>query len=179
MHSGPAASPASPAVLLDRDGVINRRRPDFVRSWAEFEFLPGALEALRRLRAAGSRVVVLTNQSAVGRGLLGHDQLDLIHARMRAAVEDAGGRIDAVLACVHAPRDGCGCRKPAPGLFHRAARELRVDLGRSVMVGDARTDIEAARAAGCDAVWVGPEAVPGHATTAHDLLEAVRLVSGC
>src|ERR671931_161763 len=93
------AEPRRPAVLLDRDGVINRRRHDHVRSWADFEFLPGSLEALRRLARAGERVVVLTNQSAVGRGLIGLQELDDLHRRMRATVAEASGHIEAVLAC--------------------------------------------------------------------------------
>jgi len=171
------------AVLVDRDGVINVRRPDHVRSWAEFEFLPGSLEALRRLRSAGERVLVLTNQAAVGRGLIGAPQLDEIHGRMRAAVEASGGLIDAVLACVHRPDDGCHCRKPAPGLFYQAARERRVDLRRSVMIGDAWSDVQAAHAAGCRAVWVGPDAAAaaaaGCVAVARDLLEAVTLLREC
>jgi D-glycero-D-manno-heptose 1,7-bisphosphate phosphatase len=170
---------AGRAVLLDRDGVINRRRPGHVRSWAEFEFLPGALEALRRLRVAGERVLVLTNQSVVGRGLIAAAQLDEIHRRMCAAVEGAGGRIDAVLACVHSPAERCGCRKPAPGLFVHAAEALGVDLGRSLMIGDAWTDVEAARAAGCPALWIGPDAVAGPVPSARDLLDAVTLLPEC
>jgi D-glycero-D-manno-heptose 1,7-bisphosphate phosphatase len=171
----------SGAVLLDRDGVINRRLPGHVRTWAEFEFLPGSLEALRRLRLAGERVVVLTNQSAVGRGLIAADQLDEIHRQMCVSVDAAGGHIEAVLTCVHAPADGCACRKPAPGLFLRAADELHVDLGASVMIGDASTDVEAAGAAGCAAVWIREDAERplGPILTAPDLLRAVALLHPC
>jgi len=172
------------AVLVDRDGVVNVRRPDHVRSWAEFEFLPGSLEAMRRLRRAGRRVLVLTNQAVVGRGQMSAGELDEIHDRMRAAVAAAGGGIEGVLACVHRPEDGCRCRKPAPGLFHRAADEMRVDLGRSVMIGDAWSDVQAAHAAGCRAVWVGPdaaarEAEAGPVPIARDLLDAVTRLGEC
>jgi len=171
----------SPAVLLDRDGVINRRRPEHVRSWDQFEFMPGCLAALRLLRARRARVLVVTNQSVVGRGLIAEAQLRQIHHRMCEAVERAGGLIEAVLACVHAPTDGCGCRKPAPGLFLRAESELLVDLGRSVMIGDSRSDVEAALAGGCGAVWIGPDRGPAAAParTAGDLLEAVTLLGAC
>ena len=174
----------SPAVLVDRDGVINVQRPDHVRCWADFEFLPGSLEGLRRLRSAGERVVVLTNQSVVGRGLIDAARLDEIHGRMRAAVEAAGGLIDAVLACLHGPDDGCRCRKPAPGLFFRAAAERHVDLRRSVMIGDTWIDVRAAHAAGCRAVWVGPDAAAagaraGRVPVARDLLDAVTLLREC
>jgi D-glycero-D-manno-heptose 1,7-bisphosphate phosphatase len=171
----------TPAILLDRDGVVNRRLPEHVRSWSDFEFLPRSLAALRLLRGAGARVVILTNQSVVGHGLIDRAQLDEIHRRMREAVERAGGLIEAVLACPHAPRDGCGCRKPATGLFLRAEAELHVDLPRSVMIGDSRTDVEAARAAGCDAVWVRGDDRTGaaEAPVATDLLHAVALLGAC
>jgi D-glycero-D-manno-heptose 1,7-bisphosphate phosphatase len=155
------------------------RRADHVRSWAEFEFLPGSLEAMRRLRSAGERVLVLTNQAAVGRGQMSPGELDEIHDRMRAEVEAAGGLIDGVLACVHRPDEGCRCRKPAPGLFYRAAGEMRVDLRRSVMIGDAWSDVQAAHAAGCRAVWVGPDAEVGSVPVARDLLDAVTLLREC
>ncbi len=143
------------AILLDRDGVINRERPDYVKSWSEFEFLPHALPALATLNRAGATVVVVTNQSAVGRRLISEEQLAQIHDRMCAEVCAAGGNIDGVYACVHAPDDGCRCRKPGTALFDRVAVELGIDLRESVMVGDAVTDIRAAQAAGCRPVLVG------------------------
>src|SRR5579864_1861439 len=145
-------------VLLDRDGVINRMRPDYVKRWEELELLPGAVEALARLTGAGCRLVVLTNQSAIGRGLLTGEQLDQIHERLDAVVARAGGRIDAYLVCPHTPQDGCACRKPAPGLLLRARDELGIDLARAVLVGDQPSDLDAARAAGCRAILVDPDA---------------------
>jgi histidinol-phosphate phosphatase family protein len=144
-------------VLLDRDGVINRMRPDYVKRWEEMELLPGAVEALARLSRAGCRLVVLTNQSAIGRGILTHEGVDEIHQRLDAVVKEAGGRIDAYLVCPHAPADACACRKPAPGLLLRARDELGVDLGRAVLIGDQPSDLEAAEAARCDAILVDPE----------------------
>jgi histidinol-phosphate phosphatase family protein len=147
-------------VLLDRDGVINRGQPGHVRSWAEFEFLPGVLGALRDLERCGVRVIVITNQSVVGRGLITDADLDAIHLRMCDEVASAGGRIEAVLACRHHPDAGCACRKPRTGLFETASRQLGVSLPDSVMIGDSRTDIEAAVAAGCgQAILVGVEPV--------------------
>lgn len=142
------------AVFLDRDGVINRNRRDYVTSWAEFEFLPGVLDALARLRAAGRRVIVVTNQSAVGRGLLAGEELERLHERMRAAIAAAGGAIEEVLVCPHHPQSGCTCRKPRPGLLLTARDKLGVDLRRSILVGDHVTDLAAAAAAGCAAVLV-------------------------
>jgi len=143
-------------VLLDRDGVINRMRPDYVKRWEELELLPGAVEALARLSRAGCEVVVLTNQSAIGRGLTTRKQIDEIHRRLSAVVAQAGGRIQAFLLCPHTPVDGCACRKPAPGLLLRARDELGIDLARAVLVGDQLSDLEAARAAGCPAILVDP-----------------------
>jgi histidinol-phosphate phosphatase family protein len=167
----------APAVFLDRDGVINRRRPDHVKSWDEFEFLPGVLPALAELRALGATVVVITNQSAVGRGLLSSLELRVIHQRMLAAIRDAGGHVTAVYSCLHAPADGCACRKPRPLLFQRASTDLDIALSDSIMVGDSATDVEAARAAGCRPVLIGGNGSPIDADIlrAADLSEAVTL----
>lgn len=134
--------------------MINRNRHDYVRAWAEFEFLPGALAALARLKGAGRRVIVVTNQSAVGRGLVEAGELARLHNRMREAVAAAGGEIEEVLVCPHHPASGCTCRKPRPGLLLTARDQLGVDLRRSVLVGDHVTDLTAAAAAGCAAVLV-------------------------
>jgi D-glycero-D-manno-heptose 1,7-bisphosphate phosphatase len=144
-------------VFLDRDGVINRRRDDYVKEWREFELLPGALEAIARLTAAGREVVVITNQSAIGRGLMSEETVSEMHARLSDLADEAGGSIRAFLVCPHTPWDGCECRKPAPGLLHRAHSELGVDLRDSVVVGDQPSDALAAAAAGCPALLVGPE----------------------
>lgn len=143
-----------PAIFIDRDGVINRNRPDYVKSWAEFEFLPGAIEALRRLCEPGWPIIIVSNQSAVGRGIVAQQTVDEIHARMVAAIRRAGGRVDDVLYCPHAPQDRCDCRKPQPGLLYRAAERHNIDLSRSYMIGDAACDVEAACAAGCAPVVV-------------------------
>jgi len=144
----------SPAVFLDRDGVINRRRPDHVKAWEEFEFLPGVLAALATLRSMNTPVVVVTNQGAVGRGLLSAEALGRIHTRMLQAIRAAGGHVEAIYACLHAPAENCRCRKPAPTLLQRASLELGITLPASIMVGDSRSDVEAARAAGCRPVLI-------------------------
>ena len=137
------------AIFLDRDGVICHNRDDYVKSWAEFDFLPGALAALARLADSDLKVVVITNQSAINRGLTSVRAVEEIHERMLRRVGAAGGRIDLVLYCPHRPDEGCECRKPRPGMLLRAAEMLELDLSRSFLVGDARTDLEAGRAAGC------------------------------
>ena len=137
---------AIPAIFIDRDGVINANRPDYVKSWEEFEFLPGSLEALVQITALNWPVVVISNQSAIGRGLVSASSVAEINTRLCLEVEQAGGRIAAVYICPHRPDDGCDCRKPRPGLLHQAALALDLDLSRSYLIGDAESDILAALA---------------------------------
>ena len=136
------------ALFLDRDGVILENRLDYLRSWEAAAFIPGALQAIARLRDLPLRIVIVTNQSAVGRGLVPADQVGAINLRMVEAVEHAGGRVDAVYMCPHHPEAGCNCRKPRPGLILQAAEELGLDLPRSTLVGDALSDLQAGHAAG-------------------------------
>ena len=142
------------AVFLDRDGVLNQNRADYVRSWEQVEFLPGVFEAMQRLAGSPFVVVVVTNQSAVGRGLMAVEGLAAINGGIVQQVQQAGGRIDAVYACPHRPDQGCTCRKPRPGMLLQAAQELGIDLARSYLVGDAVSDMEAALSAGCQPVMV-------------------------
>jgi D-glycero-D-manno-heptose 1,7-bisphosphate phosphatase len=109
---------------------------------------------MAHLTANGFRLVVASNQANIGRGLISTAALDDIHARMLTAVNAAGGRIEAIYVCEHLPEDGCECRKPRPGLLLRAAADLDFDIARSVVVGDARSDIEAAAAAGSRSLLV-------------------------
>ncbi len=139
-----------PAVFLDRDGVLNVvLRGDYVRSMAQFEWLPGALEAIARLTAAGWPVVVVTNQSGIAKGLYTRADLEGIHEAMRRELEEHGGRVAAFYHCPHRDEDACDCRKPLPGMLLRAARDLDLDLSRSFFVGDSEIDMQAGRAAGC------------------------------
>jgi len=174
------------AVFLDRDGVINRKAPEgeYVTRWSEFAFLPGALDALRALAGAPVRVVVATNQRGVARGRMTAGDLAAIHARMRGAVLEAGGRIDAIYHCPH-EAGTCTCRKPAPGLIERARTELAdLDLTGAALVGDSESDVEAGRRAGLRTVLLadpgGPRAVATDADhVVPSLLDAARwLVSG-
>ena len=142
------------AIFLDRDGVINALRPDHVTAWNAFQFLPGALAAIRQLSLLDLPIVVATNQSAVGRGLLSADGLADIHRRMVAQVELAGGRIDLVVHCPHTPEDECLCRKPELGLFQDAAERLNMNLTESYFVGDSPSDLGAARQLGMTFVLV-------------------------
>ncbi|MFI5271429.1 MAG: D-glycero-alpha-D-manno-heptose-1,7-bisphosphate 7-phosphatase [Ktedonobacterales bacterium] len=141
-------------VFLDRDGVINRNRAGYVKHWDEFSFLPGARQAIARLTRAGYRLIVITNQACVGKGLLPNAALDDLHRRMLREIGLAGGRIETVLYCPHRSDEGCPCRKPAPGLLLRARDEYGVDLRRAVLVGDSLTDMRAAGAAGVPSILV-------------------------
>lgn len=149
-----AGRPARAAVFVDRDGVINEERREYVTRWSEFRFLPGAVEALVALSQAGLRVLVITNQSAIHRGLASRDDVRRLHRRMIASVARAGGRVDGVYVCPHRPDEGCACRKPRPGLLLRAAARHRLDLARCYLIGDKLSDIAAGLAVGCRCILV-------------------------
>lgn len=143
-------------IFLDRDGVINRNPPNkgYVRKWAEFTFIPNSRKAIRELTESGYRIIVVTNQSGIGRGLYSEEDLADIHARMVAEISKAGGTIDAVYYCPHRPDAGCECRKPKPGMLMRAAREHDIELSSAYLVGDFPTDIEAGKSVGMTAFLV-------------------------
>jgi D-glycero-D-manno-heptose 1,7-bisphosphate phosphatase len=141
-------------ILLDRDGVINRERADYVKGWDEFEFLPGVLAALAQLATLNVPIVVITNQSAVGRGIVSPQTIHDLHQRACQIIEANGGRINDFLICPHHPDLGCSCRKPKPGLLFQAAAKYQLELAKCVFVGDAVTDYQAAEAAGCPAILV-------------------------
>lgn len=143
-------------VILDRDGVLNVERSDggYIRHWSQWTWIPGALESLGMLSAAGMQISVATNQACVGRGLIAQDELDAIHARMVEEAARAGGVINRVLVCPHLPDAGCACRKPAPGLLVNAIESARAPRHATVLVGDDVRDLEAARAAGIAPVLV-------------------------
>ena len=139
-------------VFLDRDGVINRERPGYVKSWSEFQFLPRSLEALKLLALHGYRVIVITNQSVINRKMVTEADLRKIHDNMTAAVAAHGGDIEAVYYCPHIPEDGCNCRKPEPGLIYQAKADSEQDLSDTCMVGDSLKDIQCGRRVGCGKV---------------------------
>jgi D-glycero-D-manno-heptose 1,7-bisphosphate phosphatase len=159
------------AIFLDRDGVINANRPDHVKSWDEFAFLPGAFDALRRIAASDFAILVTTNQAAIARGLTTDAAVREIHRRMSTEVARAGGRIDAVYYCPHLPDENCDCRKPQPGLYARGAREWDVELARSYVVGDAMADIVAAQAIGAVPILV----LTGRGREQYEVLKANNL----
>jgi histidinol-phosphate phosphatase family protein len=140
---------APPTVVLDRDGVLNRRPPkaEYVRSPEAFVWLDGALDALCRLHEAGYRVVVVTNQAGVNRGAMSLADLEAVHDRMRTDAAGSGGSIDAIYVCPHGWDEACACRKPKPGMLYQAQHELQLDLSRTLFIGDDERDAEAAHAA--------------------------------
>jgi D-glycero-D-manno-heptose 1,7-bisphosphate phosphatase len=143
-------------LILDRDGVLNEEAPDhgYVMRPADFKWLPGVLPALAMLSQAGLRLSVATNQSAVGRGLMTAQQLDLVLAAMRTQAQAAGANISAVYCCPHAPEQHCDCRKPAPGLIRAAIQEAGIPAVQTLLIGDDVRDVQAALAAGVTAVLV-------------------------
>ena len=141
-------------VFLDRDGVINENRPDHVKGWDEFRFLPGAPEAIARLTRSQVRVFVITNQAVVNRRLVPVGVLEDVQRRMLRAIEAHGGRVVDIAYCPHRPDELCACRKPRPGLILDLAAKHRLDLRDAVVIGDALTDVEAGVAAGCRTILV-------------------------
>lgn len=135
-------------VLVDRDGVINHDSDAYIKNPAEWIPLPGSLEAIADLTRAGFDVVVITNQSGVGRGLFGLGELARIHAKMQSEVNAAGGRIAGIFFCPHRPEENCDCRKPQPRLLLQAAEEFGVTLQGVAFIGDKQSDVQAAIAAG-------------------------------
>ena len=137
-----------PAIFLDRDGVIIENRPNYVRSWADVCFLPGALHTLAEIKTLPYKIVIITNQAGIGRGLIPLQTAEEINARLIQEIETTGGQVDGLFMCPHKPDDGCDCRKPQPGLILQAADKLDIRLEDSLMVGDNLSDIQAGRAAG-------------------------------
>ena len=175
------------AAFLDRDGVINIDHA-YVHRWEEFEWVEGVLEAARRLSEAGYLLVIVTNQSGIGRGYYTEEDFERLNREVRRAFEEVGAPLAGIYFCPHHPvkalepyRMECGCRKPAPGMLLEAARDLNIDLSQSLMVGDKVSDMQAAQAAGVPVrILVGTDgkaepALEAPATqTAKNLFEAVR-----
>ena len=131
-------------VFLDRDGVINKDIPgDYVKFWEEFKFLPGVKKAMKLLKEHKLRVIVITNQSVVGRGIISEAKLKEIHKKMVEEIAKTGGSIAAIYYCPHRPDENCNCRKPKIGLFEKAAKDFKINFKKSWMIGDNQKDIEA------------------------------------
>jgi D-glycero-D-manno-heptose 1,7-bisphosphate phosphatase len=147
-------------VFLDRDGVLNEKMPEhrYVTRWEEFRVLPGVPEALRRLSEAGLRVVVVSNQRGIAKGLYTAADLEAMHAQFQRLLALEGARIDAFFICPH-EADECNCRKPLPGLFEQAVAQFpEITAASSVMIGDSPTDIEFGRRLGMKTIFVEGDA---------------------
>lgn len=141
-------------IFLDRDGVINENRSDYVKSWDEFCFLPGSKEAIAMLTNANHRMIVCTNQAGIARGKLSVETVEEIHSRMVAEIAKAGGRIERIYYCPHGKDENCFCRKPRPGMLLRARSELDIDMNNAMFIGDSISDMRAASAAGITPILV-------------------------
>jgi D-glycero-D-manno-heptose 1,7-bisphosphate phosphatase len=160
-------------LVLGRDGILNVYRDDHVKDPREWQPIPGALEAVARLNQHGWHVVVATNQSGIGRGLLDMSSLNAVHSHMMKLLAAQGGRIDAVFFCPHTVEQACDCRKPLPGMLLDIARRYGADLRQVPLVGDTLRDLLAAQAAGCEPhlVLSGRAAALGEAELAQVLAQ--------
>lgn len=140
-------------IFLDRDGTLNPD-PGYIRSPDQFGLFPGVPEALAKLKRAGARLILITNQSGIARGYLSVADLDRIHAKLRRLLDAAGAPLDGIYVCPHHPDEGCGCRKPAAGMIEQAVREHAIDLSRSYVIGDHARDMELARRVGAKSIFV-------------------------
>jgi len=137
-----------PGIFLDRDGVLIENRADYVREWSQVSIYPEAIRALSLPEIKNYKVVIVTNQSAVGRGLISLATAEEINDRLVKLIHHQGGQVDGVYMCPHKPDDHCSCRKPMPGLLLQASKDLSVDLAHSWMIGDAWSDVMAGQRAG-------------------------------
>lgn len=168
-------------IILDRDGVINHDSADYIKSADEWHAIPGSLQAIAKLHAAGHTIVVATNQSGIGRGYYSLATLTEIHEKMHAQVEEAGGKITKIYFCPHVNEDNCNCRKPQPGMLLQIKKDFPELFPEAVLVGDSARDIAAALSAGCKAALVrtgnGPRTIktlPKSIPIYDDLLDFVN-----
>ncbi|MBU0700837.1 D-glycero-beta-D-manno-heptose 1,7-bisphosphate 7-phosphatase [bacterium] len=156
-------------VFLDRDGVINKKlEGDYVKSYDEFIFLPGVIDAIKKIKQKGLLVIIITNQSGIGRGIMTEDDLASVHEQMLADLKKEGVTIDAIYHCPHLPDIGCDCRKPKDGLFKQALLDFNIDIKNSWMIGDEQKDIDAGKKAGCKTYLLSKGEL---------LIEAIELVT--
>lgn len=141
-------------VILDRDGVINEESHEYIKSPKEWLPIEGSLEAIAKLKNAGIKVTIATNQSGIARGLYTEETLDKIHLKMIQALEKLGASIDGIFYCPHHPKDNCSCRKPKPGLLKRIAKQFKADLKEAICIGDSLRDLQAAQAVGAKPIVV-------------------------
>lgn len=156
-------------IFLDRDGVINKKpsKADYVKTWKEFEFLPGSIKAIKLLNDYGFKVFVISNQAGLARGILTEKGLNCIHNKMEKVLKKHGAKIDGIYYCPHGWNDGCNCRKPKPGMLFKASQQHYLDLTKAILIGDDRRDLEAGKAAGCQVLLTNKK---------NDLFQIVKLL---
>lgn len=160
----------SPAIFVDRDGVINERIPcGYVTQWSEFRFIEGMEQTLAELSTFGLPLIVISNQAGVGKGMVSPESLAQITESFVSSLRNRGAKVDAVYYCPHVPEARCSCRKPAIGLLRQAAEDWRIDLKRSVLIGDSANDLEAAETSRCRAILLAHD-------HGHEALENVLAV---
>ena len=162
-------------VLLDRDGVINIDSDSYVCSVEDWQPIPGSIEAIVRLKRAGFKVAVCTNQSGIARRMFTKDDLFLIHAKMQNALRASNVTLDAIYYCPHGPQDNCKCRKPMPGMLLEAMKDLGHEKTKTWFVGDSFRDIQAASRAGCPSILVQT----GNGTTTEPKLKKGAVTKVC
>ena len=140
------------AIFLDRDGVINQERKDYVKKLDEFKILDKTSDAINIIKSHGFLVIIITNQSAINRKLVSVETLNKIHEKLQLYLEKHDTSFDQVYFCPHMPSENCECRKPKPGLIIQAVTDFKIDLSQSYMIGDSKTDLQAARNAGCKGI---------------------------
>ena len=142
------------AIFLDRDGVINRDPGggDYIKSWKEFQFLPGAIDSIKRLNENGYEIFVISNQAGVAKGLFTQEALDEITQNMLNQIEAQGGRIRSIAYCTHRPDAGCNCRKPKIGLIEKLTKGMDIDFKDTYFIGDSRLDVAAGKNVGCKTI---------------------------
>lgn len=168
-------------VILDRDGTLVIDR-GYLDDPAGLEFTPGAAEGLQWLHSRGYRLVLISNQSGVGRGFFALERLEAMNARLNVMVEDAGARLEGIYSCPHAPEAGCACRKPALGLLTQAATDLGFDPASAIIIGDKESDIEFGHRAGATTILIAVNPPAAEVKIRPDiiapnLLEAARAVT--
>jgi len=167
------------AIFLDRDGVINKGalEHEYITSLEGFQFLPGVLEALKRISGKGYVILVVTNQRAISLGKMSNSDLERIHTHMLKTVEEAGGKIEKVYFCPHGDGE-CNCRKPAPGMLDTAQSDYELCLEESWVIGDSISDVRAGKSRGCRTIYIGkhPEAKLLSDFSAKSLGEAIEII---
>ena len=177
-------APRVRAIFMDRDGTLNAKHPDvpYVHRHEDFRLLPFVIPTLRKFSRTDYKLIVITNQSGIGRGLYRISDMNRVHALMRREFAAAGVRLDGIYYCHHAPEAGCGCRKPAPGMFLRAAKDFGIALSESWMVGDDDRDVLAGREVNVKTIKLAGRMNPAHRVRPHfyarDFREAGRIILG-